>query len=67
MWKLQNEIENDDSFLFDLELPDIFKRKKDHNDDERNNEIVNHDSYDISDFPDDPDDIDTTDHEQCMY
>ena len=64
MWKLQNEIENDDSFLFDLELPDIFKRKKDRNDDERNNEIVNHDSYDISDFPDDPDDIDTTDHEQ---
>ena len=64
---MQSEIENDDSFLFDLELPDVFKRKKDHNDDERNNEIVNHDSYDISDFPDDPDDIDTTDHEQCMY
>ena len=67
MWKLQNEIENDDSFLFDLELPDIFKRRKDHDDDEHNNEIVNRDSYDISDFPDDPDDIDTTDHEQCMY
>jgi hypothetical protein len=67
MWKLQNEIENDDSFLFDLELPDVFKRKKDRNDDEHNNEIVNRDSYNISDFPDDPDDIDTTDHEQCMY
>lgn len=64
---MQDEKDSADSFWFDLELPDIFKRRKDHNDDESDIKIADQDSYEVSDFPDDPDDIDTTDHEQCMY